>query len=774
MRIRKLGVVGAGTMGSGIAALAASAGIPVVLLDIPAPKGNRNDIARGGLDRVKKSKPAAFMDLGREAAISIGNTEDDLGRLAECDLVIEAIIEALAPKRELYARLEKLLPPRTIVASNTSGIPMRVLLEGRSAAFRSRFVGMHFFNPPRYLHLLEIIPTSDSSPETIEAARRFSDRILGKGIVLAKDVPGFIANRLGVFGMVLAINLTEKYGLSIDEVDLLTGTLLGRSKSATYRTADLSGIDVIGHVTAGLSESTGEDFTVSGWVKALIESGRVGEKSGAGFYKKDGKEITTLDWKTGAYGPQTKPDDPSLARLAKLPTAERFAAIRDWTGKYGDFSREYLLRFSHYVLTTSPAVAYDISAVDHAMEWGYAWELGPFRQMDLLGREFLRNGFTAIGLDTPPLLEQATEGFYQKGAELTVLSLDGSASYAPVPLEPDVFALDLVRRASGHSNNPRLAESADATVWNAGGVAVLEFHSKMNTLGKGVIEMVHRALDIVEKQELAGLVIGNEDPRTFTAGADLMMIAGMVGAGDWTVVDHAVRAFQQTSMRLRTAPFPVVVAPFGLTLGGGCEFSLHATRVQAHAELYMGLVEVGVGLIPAGGGTKELLFRFTSALSPYAEADAFEAVKRAFQLIAMGATSTSALEARTLGFLDPADRITMNRDRLLTDAIARVKDLAPDHVAPLPRTTVALGKEALGNLRYGAWAMHEAGQISEFEVRLANELAFVLAGGDGPPRVVTEQDILDLEREAFLRLLGTKETQARIEHMLKTGKPLRN
>jgi 3-hydroxyacyl-CoA dehydrogenase len=770
MQIKRLGVVGAGTMGSGIAALAASAGIPVVLLDIPAQKGDRNDVAKGGLERAKKARPAAFMDPSRATAITTGNTDDNLVMLAECDLVVEAIIEQIEPKRALYEKLEKILPAHTIVASNTSGIPMQKLLQGRSESFQSRFLGMHFFNPPRYLHLLEIIPTPRTSPETLATATRFSERILGKGIVLAKDVPGFVANRLGVYGMVLAIDLTEKYGLSIDEVDVLTGPVLARAKSATYRTADLTGLDVLGHVTTGLSQATGEKFALAPWVQDLIKGGRVGEKAGAGFYKKEGKDISTLDWRTGQYGPQSKPEDAEIGKLSKLPFAERFAAIRDWKGKYGDFAREYLLRFSHYVLKTSPAIAYDMTAVDHAMEWGFAWEIGPFKQMELLGADFLKTGFASLGLDVPPLLAKAHQGFYKGG---DILSLDGSG-YKPAPVERDVFSLALVRNASGHSNHPKLASSKDATVWDAGGVAVIEFHSKMNSLGKGVIEMLHRALDLVEQKNLAGLVIGNEDPRTFTAGADLMMIAGLVQSGDWKLMDEAVRTFQNTAMRLRLSPFPVVAAPFGLTLGGGCEFSMHSDHVQAHAELYMGLVEVGVGLIPAGGGTKELLFRFNKDFAPYAEADSFDGVRRAFQLIAMGTTSTSALEAKSLGYLRESDRISMNRDRLLTDAIARVKDLCMDYVAPLPRTTVALGNEALGNLKYGAWAMHEAGQISEFEVRMANELAYVLCGGDGPPRVVTEQDILDLEREAFLKLLGTKETQARIEHMLKTGKPLRN
>jgi 3-hydroxyacyl-CoA dehydrogenase len=771
MQIKRLGVIGAGTMGSGIAALAASAGIPVVLLDIPSETGDRNAVAKGGLERAKKARPAAFMDASRAAAIRTGNTDDNLVMLCDCDLVVEAIIEQVAPKRALYEKLEKTLPAHTIVASNTSGIPMQQLLEGRSESFRRRFLGMHFFNPPRYLHLLEIIPTAETSKETLDAASRFSDRILGKGIVVAKDVPGFVANRLGVYGMVLAIDLTEKYDLSIDEVDVLTGPVLARAKSATYRTADLTGLDVLGHVTAGLGQATGEKFGLSKWVLELIKAGRVGEKSGAGFYRKEGKEISTLDWRTGEYKPQSKPEDQEIGRLGKLGLPERFAQIREWKGKYGDFASEYLLRFSHYVLKTAPAIAYDIPAVDHAMEWGFAWEIGPFRQMDLLGVDFLKEGFSKLGLDVPPLLVKATRGFYSKDGE--VLSLDGSG-YKPVAVDRDLFSLALVRNASGHSNNPKLASSKEATVWDAGGVALVEFHSKMNSMGKAVIEMLHRGLDLVEEKQLAGLVIGNEDPRTFTAGADLMMIAGLVQAGDWKATEEAVRGFQNTAMRLRYSPFPVVAAPFGLTLGGGCEFSMHADLVQAHAELYMGLVEVGVGLIPAGGGTKELLFRFSNAFAPYAEADAFDGVKRAFQLIAMGTTSTSALEAKSQGYLRDSDRITMNRDRLLTDAIGRVLDLSPDYVAPLPRTTVALGKEALGNLKYGVWAMHEAGQITDFEVRLAHELAYVLSGGDGPPRVVTEQDILDLEREAFLKLLGTRETQQRIEHMLKTGKPLRN
>lgn len=768
MRVTKLGVIGAGTMGSGIAALAASAGLPVVLLDVPGPADDPDRIVKQGLERARKARPAAFMDADRASLIRIGNTSEHLDLLAECDLILEAIIEQPKPKQELYARLEPLLRSDVIVATNTSGIPMRVLTQGRSAAFRQNFLGMHFFNPPRYLHLLEIIPTPDTRREAIDAARHVSERVLGKGIVLAKDVPGFVANRLGVFGMVLALQMMEQYDFTIDEVDVLTGPLLGRAKSATFRTGDLTGIDVLLHVTEGLSQATGEAFQMPGWVKKLVESGRAGEKSGAGFYRRVGKEIQTLDWKSLEYGPQKRPESPELERVTSLPLGDRLAAVRELEGRYGDFAREYLLRFSHYVLEKTPVIAYDLVNVDRAMEWGYAWDAGPYKQMDLLGLEFLKAGFARLALSTPPMLERAEQCFYRRaGDEQVFLTNDGG--YAPVPEIPGtihISARKRWRRLLETNNDASLVDLGD-------GVAVLEFTSKMNTLGAGVLQMLTESLAWVGRGG-TGLVIANEDPRTFTAGADVGWVLQMARSQSWKELEAAVELFQSCSMSLREAPFPVVVAPFGLTLGGGTEFSLHADRIQAHAELYMGLVEVGVGLLPAGGGTKELLFRFTSELAPYEEADPFEAVKRAFKLIAMATTSTSALEARKLGFLRESDRVSMNRDTLIADAKQRVLDLAPDYVSPPSRTIPALGREALGNLHYAVWAMREAGQISDYDVRIGKEIAYVLCGGDGQPRTVTEQDILDLEREAFLRLLGNKETQERIAYMLKTGKPLRN
>lgn len=755
-------------MGSGIAALAASAGVPVVLLDIPG-EADRDSVARGALQRALKAKPAPFMDTARASLIATGNTEDHLDQLADCDWIVEAIVERPEPKRALYERLEPIRKSSAIVSSNTSGIPMQILTEGRSDAFRAHFVGTHFFNPPRYLHLLELIPTGETSPEVIASMRGFAERILGKGVVVAKDVPGFIANRLGLFGMVQTVRLMEEFDLSIDEVDALTGTLIGRAKSATFRTGDISGLDVLTHVAEGTGRVTGEDFGLPEWVHRLVAEGRLGEKSGAGFYKREKKEILTLDWKTLEYRPQGKPDLPELTFLQPLPLAGRLRALTTAGGRHAEFVRSLFLTVMHYTVEKTPELAYDIVAVDRAMEWGYGWEAGPFRQMDAAGLDFLRGGCAQRGLEEPPLLRKAQESFY-RDLSSGPRHLSFAGDYAPIEAIPGHVDLPLIHMRSG-----AVASNEQAALLDLGdGVLLLEFRAKMNTLGAGVLALLESAQRRVERGGHAGLVIGNADPRTFSAGADLASVLEGIAAGDWARLEGAVHEFQQSVMSLRRVPFPIVVAPFGLTLGGGCEFALHAARVQAHAELYMGLVEVGVGLLPAGGGTKELLVRFTRELAAYEEADAFEGVKRAFKMITMATTSTSALEARRLGFLRDADRISMNRDRLLADAKARVLDLAPDYVAPPPATIRALGREALGNLEYGVWAMREAGYITAHEVRIARHVAHVLAGGDGPPRDVSEQDILDLEREAFLALLGTKETQERIAHTLRTGKPLRN
>lgn len=747
MRITKVGVIGAGAMGAGIAALAASAGLPVVLLDVPGSDDpaspDRSKPARDGLERARKAKPAAFLDPAAHARITIGNTADHLERLADCSWICEAIIEKPEPKQALFARLET-IAPAAIVTSNTSGIPMALLLAGRSPAFRRQFLGTHYFNPPRYMHLLELIPTPDTAPEVTEAVRHFQERILGKGIVVAKDVPGFVANRLGVHGMVVAGRLMVQHGLTIPEVDTLTGALIARAKTATFRTGDLSGLDVLVHVTAGLSQTTGEDLALVPFVHELVKAGRLGDKTKAGFYKKDGKTILALDWRTLEYRDLGRFTTDEIEQALKRPPAERLARARELGGAHGEFLRDLLVEQCHYACTLAPQLAHDLASIDRAMEWGYGWEMGPFRAMDALGLDWLRAEMTKRGKVVPPLLADA-----------------GAAFDVPAP-----------KGLQG----PVLRENPEARLVDLGdGVLCLEFCGKMNTLGSGVMEMAAHALDTAAKGPWHGLVIGNDDPRTFTAGANLAGVGAAVQAGDWKTVEAMVHRFQQMVMAFRFAPVPVVAAPFGLTLGGGTEISLHCDRIQAHAELYMGLVEVGVGLIPGGCGTKELAFRFTKALEAYEEADPFEGIKRAFKLIALAQTSTSAHEARAMGFLRPhADRISMNRDTLIADAKARVLDLAPDYVAPLPRRMTALGRAGVGNLDYALWSFKEAGQASDHDVRIGHEIARVLCGGDGEPREVTEQDLLDLERDAFLRLLGTKETQARIAHMLKTGQPLRN
>ena len=771
MRIRKIGIIGAGTMGGGIAALAASAGVPVVLLDVPGSGASRSEPSEGGLQRQLKAKPAAFMDAARAARIRTGNTEDHLDLLADCDWIVEAIIEQPAPKQALFARLEEIVKPTAIVASNTSGIPMSVLTEERSEGFRSRFLGTHFFSPVRYMHLLELIPTAETSPEALAAVRDFAERILGKGTVVAKDAPGFIANRLGVKSMTVTMQAMGEQGLTIDEADALTGPLIGRPGSATFRTGDISGLDVLSHVAKGLEQATGEPFPLPAWVGGMVEKKLLGDKTGGGFYRKDGKAISTFDYTTGEYRPQQKPADPQLAALAKRPLPERVRGALQLDGRYGEFVRRVVLESAHYTLTLAPKLAYDPVAVDRAMEWGYGHEAGPFRIMDMIGLDELRRGFAELGLEEPELLATTAEGFYRtSGDGEEYLGFDGYYRPVPPPAEDAVRLAPLARRGGAV-----LEENEGARLLDAGdGVAVLEFRSKMNTLGEPVLRLIDAALAHVERDGLAGLVIGNDDPRAFSAGADLGGFAGALQAGDWKALEAAVRRFQDAMMSLRRAPFPVVAAPHGLALGGGCELSLHADAVQANAELYMGLVEVGVGLLPAGGGTKELLFRFTEELAPYAEADPFEAVKRAFGLIATAATSTSALDAQGKGFLRRGDGISMNRDLLLADAKRRVLALAPGYVAPAERTIRVLGKDGLGNLRYALFSFQEAGQATAHDARIGEEIAYVLCGGDGPPRTVTEQDVLDLEREAFLKLLGTKETQERIAHMLTTGKPLRN
>ena len=769
MRVTTVGVVGAGAMGSGIAALAASAGCRVVLLDIPGDPDlkspNRSAPARNGLAKAMKSKPAAFMEAAAVQRVRTGNTEDHLALLSDCDWICEAIIELPEPKQQLFARIEALMKPTAIISSNTSGIPMSTLLEGRTEKFRRRFLGTHFFNPPRYMHLLEIIPTPETDPAVIGAMREFAERTLGKGIVMAKDVPGFVANRLGVYGMVATMRRMEAHGLTIDEVDGLTGSLIGRARTATFRTGDLSGLDVMAHVTKGIGGATGEDFALPSWMLELVSQGKLGDKTGGGFYTKTKDGTLTYDWKTKTYVPQLRLEGGDIGQAISLPIAQRLPAAKSMPNAQGAFLRDHLLDAAHYTLTLASQLAFDIVAIDRAMEWGYGWDAGPFRVMDALGLDWLRTEFTARGDAIPALLETVRGAFYEDGEYLT---FDGT--YEPVPGIPGRIALAGLASSGRVLDDNGLSRLIDL----GDGVACFEVRSKMNSLGDGVLKGLDSAIRKIEKLGFNGLVIGNEDPKAFSVGADLSLVSFAISAGAWDDIAVSCKAFQDSVMSIRRAPFPVVVAPAGMTLGGGCEFTLHADAVQAHAESYIGLVEAGVGLLPGGGGTKELLMRFTGELANYEEVDYFAAVKRAFKLIAFATTSTSAFEARAYGYLRASDRISMNRDHQIADAKRRVLDLAPGYLPPIERSVRALGREGLGNLEYALWAAKEGGQASAHDVRVGRAIAYVLCGGDGTPRDVTEQDILDLEREQFLMLLGTKETQERIAYTLKTGKPLRN
>lgn len=764
MTIRRAAVLGSGTMGAAIAAHLANAGIPTLLLDLATDGPDRNAVARAGLDRAAKAKPASFMDPARAGLITLGNLDDDLGKLADCDWIEEAIVEKLEVKRALWEKVEKVVGPQAIISSNSSGIPMRMQIEGRSPDFRRRFCGAHFFNPPRWLHLLELIPTPETDPAVLATLQDFGDRVLGKGIVIANDVPGFVGNRVGVFAMLHAVRVMEKLGLSAEVTDALTGPILGRPKSATLRTADVTGIDVLYYVAQGLLSTTqGEDFTPPKLLTTLMEKKWLGEKSGQGVYKrvKDAKgksEILALNLQTLEYGPAAKVEAPELAEIGKLRSAlERTKALLALPGPMGDFTRESIYEMMHFAAEKVGVVCAEPATIDNAMKWGFGWELGPFALYDGLGHAFVAGEFKKLGKSVPALLQQHLES----GAPFYGAAAAGDATHFSLAPYKAANPTKVVRTSKGAS----LIDLGD-------GVLLCEYHSKANAMGDDAIAMLAAAMDEEVPKGFAGLVIGNEGTH-FSAGANLAGILEMSQNKQWDALEKMIREFQGTVVRLRTAPFPVVAAGFGMALGGGCETLLATDKVQAHAELYCGLVELGVGLIPAGGGTAEMLMRFTQALHPGAEL--FEAPKRAFELIAMGKVSASALDARNLGFLRACDEVTMNKRRLLSDAKASVLALARDYVAPTPRSIPVMGEAGLANLKYAALSLKMAGMASEHDVWLAGGLARVLSGGTQNFRAtVSEQHLFDLEREVFLECCGHPKSQERIAFMLTKGKPLRN
>ncbi len=802
MRIAKAAVLGAGTMGAQIAAHLANAGVPALLLDIPPrellpeeqAKGLsldsptvRNRIARGGLDAATRAKPAAFFIPENAALVSVGNFDDDLAKLKDCDLIIEAVVENLAIKRSLYERVEQHRRPGSIVASNTSGIPIHLLADGRSEDFKQHFLGVHFFNPPRYLHLVEIIRTDWTKPEVSCFLFGFLDQRLGKGVVPAKDRPNFIANRIGTFGALYTIKTMLDEGYAIEEVDKMTGPAVGRPKSATFRTFDLVGLDVFTHVIKNLYEALPEDeerqmFVVPDMLARMVEQGLLGNKTQAGFYKKqkgegDKREIWTLDNATLEYRPSLKVKLPSLdmaKNIEELP--ERIKALTWGKDRVGAFLWRTLSKTLTYAAKRIPEIADNVVEVDRAMRWGFGWELGPFEVWDALGVEKSVARMKEEGMAVPANVEQmiasGATSFYKKEDGQQFYFDFVAAKYVPLVDSPGVIILKSIKDQKGV-----IKKNAGASLIDIGdGVACLEFHSKMNAIGGDTLQMLKFALAEVEKN-FVGLVVGNQGTN-FCVGANIMLMLMEAQEENWEELDMMARVFQNSTMSLRYSPKPVVVAPFQMVFGGGCEMVLHADRVRAAAETYIGLVEVGVGIIPAGGGTKEMLVRALDAIPKGAdEADPFPFVKRAFETIALAKVATSAEEARSFGFLSADDTLSMNTDRLIADAKKEVLSLAASgYVAPQQRTDIiALGESALSTLKLGIHQMKRAGYISDHDAEIGTQLARILTGGDLNHQTrVSEQYLLDLEREAFLKLVSMRKTQERIAHMLKTGKPLRN
>jgi 3-hydroxyacyl-CoA dehydrogenase len=796
-RIRKVAVLGAGVMGSQIAMHLAGTGFSVLLLDIvpkeltpeEAQKGLslespevRNRIVRELFERAKKLSPSPYYHESVLERISLGNLEDDLPKIADADWIIEVVAEDLGIKRALYEKVEKYRKPGTLITSNTSGIPIRFLAEGRSADFRRHFAGTHFFNPPRYLPLLEIIPGPETDPEVIQFLMEFGSRELGKETVLCKDTPAFIANRVGVFAIMHLLHALPKYQLSVEEVDALTGPAIGHPKSATFRTADVVGLDTLAKVAKGLYENCPHDeareiFRPPAYLEKMLAAGLLGEKTGKGFYTKQRlngqSEILSIDFETLTYRPQKKVKSALLERLKVEDNLEkRLQLIAQSDEPYAQLLQENMAALFSYVSHRIPEIADEIYPIDQAVRAGFAWKLGPFEKWDAVGLEAGLKAIEKYGFTVAPWVQRMREKgytrFYRIEKGRRYVYSPQSETYIEVPGQDRFISLDTLR--------------ADRVIWkNAGaslfylgdGVLCLEFHTKMNTMGGEVLEAINHAIDVAERHYEA-LVIGNQG-ENFSAGANLAMIFMMAAEQEWDELDFAVRAFQRTVMRVRYSAIPVIVAPHGLTLGGGCELTLHADGVQAAAETYIGLVEVGVGLLPAGGGTKEMAARISER---YVEGDVeINFFRDVLTLIATGKVATSALEAIKIGLLRPYQtRITYNKARQLRDAKAYALLLAESgYTQPIPRPIRVLGRTALGGVEASLYQMEAAGYITAYDRHIARKIGYVLAGGDlSGPQLVSESYLLDLEREAFLSLCGERRTLERIQHMLQTGKPLRN
>jgi 3-hydroxyacyl-CoA dehydrogenase len=797
-------------MGARIAAHFANAGVPSYLLDIVPPDADapaRNKIAAAGLDAAKKSKPAAFMDASLARLVTIGNFEDDLKKLADVDWIIEAVVENLEIKRSLLKKVEAIRKPGTIITTNTSGLPVGKIAEGFSDDFRRAWFGTHFFNPPRYMRLLEIIPTPEADRAAIEAISHFCDVRLGKGVVIAKDTPNFIGNRIGTFSVLNVMRLMLEMGLTIEEVDALTGQTVGWPKSATFRTIDLVGLDILGHVVGNMTANVKEersDLQLPDFFKKMLQNKWLGDKTKGGFYKKekggDGQEDERLamDWRTLEYHPRQKPKFPALdmaknvedtgARLRMLLGLEGGAPQKG--DKAGAFLWAAMSDLWTYAANRVPEISDSIVEIDRAMKLGFNWELGPFELWDAAGVEptvaRMKKEGKPVAANVEKLLASGQKSWYVDDAN----SPSGrkywelrTGNWELLQVPAGVWSVTVAKKSNGV-----VKKNSGASLVDLGdGVASIEFHSKMNTLGTDIISLIAQTLKPGGPGDNFDAFVITNDATNFSVGANLMLLLMSVQEEEWDDVDLVIRQFQGMTQAIKFSPKPVVSAPFGLCLGGGTEISLHAASRQPHAELYTGLVEVGVGLLPGGGGCKEMLLRAvdTAAASKgkssgealAGSVEMLEAMKKTFETIATAKVATSAHEARGLGFLSDSDHITMNRERVLSDAKERALELVrAGYEPPVPRTDIpAPGESLVAALKMGVHLMRQGDFITDYEVKLGGKIAEVLCGGNITPGTpVSEQYILDLEREGFKSLCGERKTQERIQYTLKTGKTLRN
>ncbi len=820
-RINKVAVLGAGTMGARIAAHFANAGVPSLLLDIVPPDADgqaRNKIADAGLDGAKKSKPAAFFEPSLARFVTVGNFDDDLKRLTEVDWIIEAIVENLEIKRSLLKKIDAIRKPGTVITTNTSGLPIAKIAEGFSEDFRRSWFGTHFFNPPRYMRLLELIPTPDADPALIAAVTHFCDQQLGKGVVRAKDTPNFIGNRIGTFSVLNVMRLMQEMDLTIEEVDALTGQAVGWPRSATFRTIDLVGLDILGHVVSNMTQNVHDErseLQIPAFFRQMIERKWLGDKTKGGFYKKSvarapspanpGKEKSdevrlALDWKTLEYHPRQKTKfaaldmaknvDDTRARVRMLLGLDGTSGTSHKPDKATTFLWTALTDLWTYSANRIPEISDSVVEIDGAMRNGFAWELGPFELWDAAGVEAtvarMKKEGRPIAANVEKLLASGAKSWYEDDPKTAsgraYFDLD-HGSFKPVEAPAGVWSVAIAKKS-----NYVVKKNSGASLVDLGdGVACIEFHSKMNALGADIISLILQTLKPGGAGDAFDAFVITNDAQNFSVGANLMLLLMSVQEQEWDEVDLAIRQFQGMTQAIKFSPKPVVSAPFGLALGGGCEVSLHATARQPHAELYMGLVEVGVGLLPGGGGCKEMLLRAIDSaasirpdLPPNARGESvelLEAMKKAFETIATAKVSTSAHEARGLDFLSSSDRVTMNRERALSDAKARALELVrAGYEPPVMRTNIpAPGENILAALKMGVYLMRQGEFISDHELKLGTKIAEVLCGGNVTPGTpVSEQYLLDLEREAFKSLCGERKTQERIQFTLKTGKTLRN